>query len=354
MKAAADAADAAAAAASTAAAAAAASTAAAASAAASTAAASTSAAPSAAAAAEGGDGSAALPHTSSAGGASSASVAKQQMATQVSKGAPPAPSAGLGGISRDDSDVPAASGRPARGTALKPSTDRLQRRVSLPVGSSRAEVERAAEEAVAEARKQSSAATLASVSLSLISGGREAGGGPGGMPGPAEAADSSASISTSSAVFDGTCPAGCGCLCMTAECLPDDDAESVASRDSWHTPMRRVPASTPPRSEPRAGGASSMHGGRLYTGMVSGGLGGRGSPPLASTGDDKVDAYRKEYRSYRRGHARGAKGELSDIAKRSIGFDARVLQLPLHRRTASSGGTSEPSRERRIAERTSN
>jgi hypothetical protein len=118
--------------------------------------------------------------------------------------------------------------------------------------------------------------------------------------------------------------------------------------------MRRVPASTPPRSEPRAGGASSMHGGRLYTGMVSGGLGGRGSPPLASTGDDKVDAYRKEYRSYRRGHARGAKGELSDIAKRSIGFDARVLQLPLHRRTASSGGTSEPSRERRIAERTSN
>ena len=107
-----------------------------------------------------------------------------------------------------------------------------------------------------------------------------------------------------------------------------------------------------------------MHGGRLYPGMSSGGLGaassarsphhGRRSPPLASTGDDRVDAYRKEYRSYRRGHARGAKGELSDIAKRSIGFDARVLQLPLHRRTASSGGTSEPSRERRIAERTSN
>ena len=73
------------------------------------------------------------------------------------------------------------------------------------------------------------------------------------------------------------------------------------------------------------------------------------SPPLASSGDPKIDAYRKEYRSYRRGHAKGAKGEVGDLARRSGKVVLSMPPLPdslvvagparaaSHRRTNSSG-----------------
>lgn len=77
---------------------------------------------------------------------------------------------------------------------------------------------------------------------------------------------------------------------------------------------------------------------------------GSGSPPLAPTGDQKVDAYRKEYRSYRRGHAKGAKGEVGDLARdvRKVALTVEQPGLPArgergHRRTGSMDSSAERS-----------
>ena len=131
------------------------------------------------------------------------------------------------------------------------------------------------------------------------------------------------------------------------------------SRDGPVTPLRRGSLSGTPRSVERTG-ASSVHGACRFGHAMSGSLASSAtgllqprrsvSPPLVATGDAEIDAYRKEYRSYRRGYARGAKGELADIAKRSA-ETLDLLQLrgqARHRRTTSSGG-KDP-----FAERTSN
>ena len=147
---------------------------------------------------------------------------------------------------------------------------------------------------------------------------------------------------------------------------PSED-DSFVSKPS--TPLRSLARQTP-RSAPDRGGAHhgaghggaslSVHGGCRYGCSGPSGSSGSGgsllpstsklpprrsrSPPLTSTGDAKVDAYRKEYRSYRRGFARGAKGELTDIAKRSVRMSIDTLNLQpsgaqmRHRRTNSGGG----------------
>ena len=179
------------------------------------------------------------------------------------------------------------------------------------------------------------------------------------------------SSGVSGACVGGHCPAACGCECLSDQtCQPVDDGNGAAEP----TP-EAVPGGTP-REQPRAlFSASDASAASARDGAAGGACFGPqsssavlksdldGQVTFASDRDQRplpvplalseaAEAYRKAYGQFRKGFARGAKGEVTPEA-----LAASTASKHTHRRTASGGNSpiiqrqQRPSRESLTADR---
>ena len=133
----------------------------------------------------------------------------------------------------------------------------------------------------------------------------------------------------------GTCPMGCGCRCMEAQPMVFDEIVNTPSAGG-STPKKRTSGSGEDGSQkgalgpmPHAGAATSRSKRVAIESLFSGG---------------PMDSFRKDYRNFRLGKAKGAKGEVGAAAPNAASSVATFERAPRHRRTGSTDASMRGAR----------